>query len=120
MSGAFNSEMLIELEKYATTAGSYDENNIWVAGTKVKSTIWGIFKTGNKFSQHDEGISLHSTDGGDRLSNYKKLWVTDNYPVSMEDMIGFKGKYYNVLQQTEETVHGYNGYLIEESKERQP
>jgi len=120
MQRAFNSRMLSPLTLYSATAGSYDADNIWVEGTTTTQTIYGVIKTGNKFSRHEEGEALHSEDGGARYSDYRTLYITDKYPVEKEDKILFKGKYFNVLQRSDESVFGFYSVLLEKSEEWQP
>ena len=120
MQRAFNSRMLTKLIKYRVAEGYYSDENIWVEGRTVKKNIFGVLKTGNKFSQFEEGEALHSEDGGVRYSQYKTLYVTDKFPIEKEDKVGYKGKYYNVLQRSEEEVYGFYSVVLELSAEWNP
>lgn len=120
MSRAFNAKMMTRLTRYSVGAGYYDNNNDWVAGTTTSDTIFGVLKTGNKFSQMDEGEARQSEDGGTRFSDYKTLYVREQYVIDMSDKIEFKGKYYNVLQRSDESLFGFYSVLLEKSKEWTP
>ena len=120
MQRAFNFRMLTKLIKYSVAEGYYSDENIWVEGRTVKKNIFGVLKTGNKFSQFEEGEALHSEDGGVRYSQYKTLYVTDKFPIEKEDKVGYKGKYYNVLQRSEEEVYGFYSVVLELSTEWKP
>jgi hypothetical protein len=120
MQRAFNSKMLIRVTKYSVKEGTYDENNDWVEGKKTASRIFCILKTGNKFSQFEEGIAIHNEVGGIRTSDYRSIYISDKYSLAINDKIGFKGVYYNVLQLSDETIHGYSSFLIEKSKNWKP
>jgi len=114
---AFSSRMQTPLTLYVVTAGSYDSNNDYIPGAKTASTIYGVIVAGNKFSQFDEGISLHSMDGGARYSNYRNLYVMDKYKVSVGDKMSFRGAYYNVLQESDEQIFGFSSFILEKSDE---
>tara|TARA_R110000851_G_scaffold308123_1_gene466912 strand:+ start:995 stop:1369 length:375 start_codon:yes stop_codon:yes gene_type:complete len=120
MQRAFNSRMLTKVIKYTIAEGAYDLENIWVEGTVTPSNIFGVIKSGNKFSQFEEGEALHSEDGGIRFSQYKTLYVTDKFPVDKGDKIGYAGNYYNVLQRSEESVYGFFSVILEKSTEWTP
>lgn len=100
--------------------GSYDEENIWVEGRVTKKNIYGVIKSGNKFSQFEEGEAVHSEDGGTRFSQFKTLYVTDRFPIDRGDKIGYAGSYYNVLQRSEESVYGFFSVILEKSTEWKP
>lgn len=117
MTGAFNSAMLSKMTRYTLSGGHYDDQNNWVEGYKIPSTIWGVVKSGNKFSQFDEGEALLTEDGGARFSNYKTLFVTDKFPVELGDKILYLGEYYNVNQRSNEIAYNFRSYLIEKSEE---
>ena len=120
MQRAFNSRMVSRITLYSITAGSYDSENNWVPGVKTPETIYGVITAGNKFSQFDEGISLHSEDGGARYSNYRNLYIKDTYTVSLGDKLDFRGAYYNVLQESDERVFGFSSYILEKSEDGTP
>ncbi len=120
MQRAFNSKMLTKLTKYTVGTGEYNDDNRWVEGSVTSSNIWGVIKTGNKFSQFEEGEALHSEDGGARYSDFRTLYVTKKFPVQKNDKIGYKGKYYNVLQRSDESEFGYYSVLLEKSEEWRP
>ena len=120
MQKAFNSRMLTKLIKYTIAEGSYDDENTWVEGQITNSNIYGVIKSGNKFSQFEEGEALHSEDGGIRYSQYKTLYVTDKFPVDKKDKIGYLGNFYNVLQRSEESVYGFFSVILEKSKGWKP
>lgn len=120
MQAAFNSKMLTKLIHYRSEEGAYDDNNHWVEGKVKKKNIWGVIKTGNQFSQFDEGEALHADDGGARFSNYRTLYVTDKFPLETSDHIKFKGKFFNVLQRSDESVYGFYKVLLEESEMWKP
>lgn len=120
MPRAFNSKMLTKVVRYSVEKGSFDENNVWINGKSTRKNIWGVLKTGNQFSQFDEGEAIHTEDGGTRFSDYKTLYVTDKFPVQKEDKIGYKGNYYNVLQRSNDATYGFYSVLLEKSKEWRP
>ncbi len=120
MQRAFNSRMLTKVIKYSIAEGSYDEDNRWVEGRVIKSNIWGVIKSGNKFSQFEEGEAIHTDDGGERFSQYKTLYVTDRFPIERGDKVGYSGNYYNVLQRSEEEVYGFFSVILERTEEWTP
>ena len=120
MQRAFNKRMLTKLDKYSVTESTYDENNHVVPGLRVHSKIFGVLKAGNKFSQFDEGEALHSEDGGKRYSDYRTLYATNKYSLELGDKIGHGGKFYNILQRSDEEVFGFYSYLLEKSEEWTP
>jgi len=117
MQRAFNARMQTKMVRYSVSAGDYDDDNQWVEGTKEASVIYGVIQAGNKFSQFDEGEALHSEDGGARYSDFRTLYITDKYVVGLGDKIGFKGKFFNVLQRSDESVFGFYSVLLEKSEE---
>lgn len=120
MQRAFNSRMLTKVIKYSIAEGAYDSENVWVEGRVTKKNIYGVIKSGNKFSQFEEGEAVHNEDGGTRFSQYKTLYVTDRFPVERGDKIGYSGNYYNVLQRSEEAVYGFFSVILEKSTEWKP
>ena len=119
MHRAFNAKMLTKMTRRQVQEGTYDDNNNWVEGGFVDSRIWGVFKAGNKFSQFEEGEALHPEDGGERHSDYRTLYITDKFTLTMGDKVIFKGATYNVLQRSDETPYGFLSYIVEKSKERE-
>ena len=120
MQRAFNARMLSPLTRYSILTGAYDDDNVWVEGRKISSRVYGVIKAGNKFSQFDEGIAIHNEVGGIRTSDYRTLYINDKYKINIEDKIGFKGTFYNIIQQSDEDVYGFNSYIIEKDKNWRP
>ena len=120
MRRAFNKRMLSKVDKYSIEESTYDDDNQIVEGRIIKSTMQVINLAGNKFSQFDEGEALQQEDGGQRFSDFRTLYFTSKYSLKLEDKIGFKGKYYNVLQKSDEEVYGFWSFLIEKSEEWTP
>ena len=120
MQRAFHHRMLTKLTLYRRMPGEYNEDNEWVPGKIKKSYVWGVIKAGNKFSQFEEGIAKHAEDGGKRFSDYRSLYITDKFPIYTDDIIRFKGKYYLVLQHSDEEVYGFNSWIIEKSEDWKP
>jgi len=120
MRRAFNARMLTKLDRYFVSVGEYDEFNEWQAGKDTKSTIHGVIMSGNRFSQFGRGIALKATAGGERFSDYKSLYISDAFTLELGDKIGYKGKFYNILQESEEDTYGFRGFLIEKSKDWEP
>ena len=116
MQRAFNSRMMTKITRYQQLVGSYNDLNIWVDGVIKESTIWGVIKAGNKFSQFEEGIALHNEDGGSRTSDYRALYITDKYDLEIEDKVMFNGHFFNVLQNSKEDVFGFNSFILEKSE----
>ena len=120
MNRAFNSKMMTMITKYTIGVGSYDSTNNWTEGSQIVSQIFGVIKAGNKFSQFEEGQALHAEDGGARYSDYRTLYVTNANLVELGDKLGFAGKYFNVLQRSDESIFGFYSVIIEESTEWTP
>ena len=120
MQRAFNKRMLSKLYRFRQLPGSYNADNDWVDGEIEKKTFFGVIKAGNKFSQFEEGISIHNTDGGVRLSDYRALYVIDKYEMSIGDKVQFKDTYYNILQKSDESVFGFSSYIIEKVENWNP
>ena len=116
MQRAFNARFLVSLTLYGETAGSYNSDNDWIAGAVTTTEIKGRVTAGNKFSQFEEGLAVHNEDGGVRISDYRSLYVTNKYQVNIGDKIGYKGIYYNVLQQSDEDQYGFFSFLLEKSE----
>lgn len=120
MRRAFNARMMTEMKAHTVLSGSFDDDNDWVAGSSSSYTIYGVMTTGNKFSQFDEGISRHIEEGGERTTDYWSLYVTEDYPIAMQDKIEFHGAFYNVLQKSDEIEFGFRSYLLERSERWKP
>jgi hypothetical protein len=105
---------------HVVAKGSYDADNNWVEGNTSSKTIYGVITAGNKFSQFDEGISLHSEDGGARYSNYRNLYVKERFSVGKGDKISFRGAYYNVMQESDEEIFGFSSFILEKSEDGTP
>ena len=122
MQRAFNARMLTKLTLYTAPepAGYYDASNDWVVNTYTSKTIYGVIKAGNKFSQFEEGQALRVEDGGQRISDYRTLYVTDKFPVKLGDKLLFSGTYFNVLQRSDEETYGFYSVLLEKSQEWTP
>jgi len=120
MQRAFNNKMLTKITVYSIREGSYDDTNEWIEGEKETFKLFGVLKAGNKFSQFDEGISLHEEVGGKRYTDYRSLYITNKRKLKIQDKVGIKGVYYNILQQSDEDVYGFCSYLLEKSKTWRP
>jgi hypothetical protein len=120
MRRAFNKNMLSPIIKYTIGESTYDDNNQLVRGTVVPSKMMVVNLAGNKFSQFEEGEALHSEDGGQRYSDYRTIYLTTKYTLEMADKVGFSGKFYNVLQRSDEKAFGFWSYLIARSEEWTP
>lgn len=113
MHRAFNAKMMTQLTLLKNLGGSYDDDNTWVEGKQKKFTIYGRVIVGNKFSQFSEGLATVAEDGGERYTDYRSLYVKDIYDIGIRDQILFKGKTFNIIQQSDEEVFGFNSFLIE-------
>lgn len=122
MGRAFNSKMEAKMVRKVHTAGYYDANNIWVAGTPLPDEVFfGVITSGNKYSQFDEGISIKTTEGGERKPDWRLLYVKDRWPIlQFEDVVYFRNTYYKILQQSDEKIFGFQSYLIEKLKHYAP
>lgn len=120
MQRAFNSKFLVKLIRYSASAGTFDGDNNWVEGKYTRSIIYGRVLAGNKFSQFEEGIAKIVEDGGTRSSDYRGLYVTDKFQLELEDKIGYKGKFFNVLQHSDESPFGFNSFILEKSENWKP
>lgn len=121
MSRAFNARMLSVHTKHTVGAGSYNDDNDWVEGTLTSSELWGVNRSGNKFSQFEEGVARKSTDGGVRFSNYRTLYIDlTKYTLEVDDKVEYIGKYYNVLQMSPEDTFGFRSFLLEEVEDWTP
>ena len=120
MQRAFNAKFFTTMSWYSVSAGKYNEDNDWVAGKAKKRSIRARLTSGNKFSQFEEGQAIHSEDGGVRISDFRSIYVTRKFPIQLEDKIGYKGLFFNVLQRSDEDQYGFYSYLIEKSEEWKP
>tara|TARA_R110000851_G_scaffold244874_3_gene397640 strand:- start:4358 stop:4735 length:378 start_codon:yes stop_codon:yes gene_type:complete len=116
MQRAFNARMFTKVVTYSQGAGQFNDLNVWTDGAVKEDYVYGIIKSGNKFSQFEEGIAVHNEEGGVRYSDFKTLYVTDSNMVSMKDKIYYKGSYYNVLQKSDEEEFGFASFLLEKSE----
>lgn len=120
MKRAFNARMLTSMTRYRKSQGVYNDDNDWVEGRITRKPFRGVIKSGNKFSELDKGIALKNMDGGSRFSDFISVSVVDEYELSKEDKVGYKGKYYNILQISDESTYGFFSYIAEKSKEWTP
>lgn len=120
MQQAFDAQFLTTMSYYGVSGGSYDDDNIWIPEATVGGTVIGVIKPGNKFSQFEEGLALQAMDGGARYSDFKTLYCTDFYKVNIDDMIGYRGLYYRIMQQSDYEEFGFNEFLIEKAKNWRP
>jgi len=120
MQRAFNAKFLVKLTRYRVGPGSYDTDNNWIEGTVTTSIIFGRVVAGNKFSQFEEGIARIVEDGGTRFADYRGMYVTNKFSIEPEDKIGYKGKYFTVLQESDESPFGFHSYILEKSENWKP
>lgn len=113
MHRAFNHKMQSAILVTVYAAGSYDDDNVWTPGASSSYTVYGVITAGNKFSQFEEGIALHAEDGGARYSNYRNLYIKDNFIIPMDCRLTFRGYVYRVLQESDEEVFGFNSFILE-------
>lgn len=116
MQRAFNAKFLVPLTLYTIGPGYYDNTNEWVQGSLTKSKIFGRVVAGNRFSQFQEGIARIVEDGGTRYSDYRGLYVTNKNALNSGDKVGYKGEFFNVLQQSDESPFGFHSYILEKSE----
>ena len=120
MRRAFNSRMYTTIAIYVQEDGSYNEDNDWVSGQLTSRLSRGVIQAGNKFSQFEEGMAIINEDGGIRVSDYRSLYIKSEEEIKLGDKIGYKGIYYNVLQQSDESTYGFDSFLLEKSKNWSP
>ena len=120
MQRAFNAKFLTPVTHYSVSEGHFDDDNVWIDGATVPKKIRVRILSGNKFSQFEEGEAVINTEGGVRHSDYREIYVPLRYPVKIGDKIGYKSKYFNILQRSDEDVYGFNSYLIERSENWEP
>ena len=114
---AFNSKMESPCVSYVISAGRYDSTNTWIPGKYQKRTFHAVIQAGNQYSQFDEGIARHDMEGGNRFSNYRNMYVKDQWPeLKMDDRVEFRNTFYNILQKSDEAVFGFHSYIIEKDK----
>jgi len=116
MHRAFNARMESPIVVRSVADGHYDDDNVWVPGAETQTTVYGVITAGNKFSQFEEGIALHSEDGGSRYSNYRNLYIKDIFIINLDDRIDFRGCCYRVLQESDEEVFGFNSFILEKEE----
>lgn len=115
MGRAFNAKFMTRITLYVIAKGSHNENNDWTEGSVKAKYIRVVLTSGNKFSQFDEGVSLHNLDSGKRFSDYRQIYVKAHYGVKPGDKFGYRGKFYNILQNTDEEEFGFHGFMIEQN-----
>ena len=122
MNRAWNSRMLIKQVGHAVaTPGYYDDDNYFVESRTESFAFWGVNLVGNKFSQFQEGQAVVPTNGGDRNSNYRTLFIETRWrELELDDKVTYRGKHYNILRKSSEIDYGFFCYLIEESKDWKP
>lgn len=120
MRRAFNAKFLVSMEKYPKPSGSYNAYNEWESDPVVAEPIKGRLLSGNRFSQFDVGEALQNEDGGARLSDFKSLYIADHYSMEVGAKVGYKGKFYNVIQKSPEEHFGFSSFLLEKSKNWEP
>lgn len=120
MQRAFNSKFLVPLTVYAEADGTYNDDNDFVPGATTVTAIRGRVTAGNKFSQFEEGLAAHNEDGGIRTSDYRALYITNKFSISIGDKVDYRGVYYNVLQQSDEDQFGFHSYLLEKTENWSP
>ena len=122
MQRAFNAKMMTKLTLWTREepGGYYNSDNHWVVREYTEKTIRGVIVAGNKFSQFEEGQAIQVEDGGQRISDYRTLYVTDKYPIQLGDKLEINGNYFNTLQRSDEVVFGFYSLLIEKSQDWTP
>ena len=120
MREAFDSEFLVVADLYKIGEGDYDTQNLWVPASATQSVIRARILSGNKFSQFEEGIARRVMDDGVRFSDYISVYVTTSFNVELEDKIGWNGKFYNILQKSDEAHFGFVSFLAEKSEDWSP
>ena len=120
MRRAFSSKFLTSLTWYVVGKGYYDINNDWIKGTSSETVVRGVMRPMTDLSNMGEGIQLYSEDGGARYGDFMTLYVTANYQIEVGDKLGYKGKYYNILEKGDKDNFGYLSYTMEHSKEWRP
>ena len=117
MARAFNSRMESKCISYVATKGRFDNTNTWIPGGYQTKVFYAVVQAGNQYSQFDEGIARHALESGNRLSDYRNIYVKDKWPeLKMDDRIMFRNTYYNILQKSDEAVFGFHSYIIEKDK----
>lgn len=120
MTRAFSAHMMTRLDRYDVAAGSRASNNDWVDGTNTLTTFYGVIRAGNKFSQFDEGEAVKIVDSGTRYSDYRSLFVKLADDLKPTDIIGYQGKYFKILQTSDEATFGFMSYLLEKLEDWTP
>lgn len=120
MSRAFNARMLRPIKLYTVAVGSYDAENVWQDGSEIVISLQARVTVGNKFSQFEEGISMTVEDGGTRSRDYILVYIKEDVAADVDDKIGWNGKYFNILQISDESHFGFKSMLAEKSKTWEP
>lgn len=121
MNRAFNARMLSTIKRYQETEGYYNDDNDYVKGHLKTSIIKGVIYAGNKFAQFEEGIAVLATEGGERISDYRTLYVSNRYPrLDINDKLEFQDTYYKILQESDETTFGFWSYMLEKDNDWRP
>ncbi len=118
MRRAFNSRMEARIVRKVSTTGSYDADNVWMPGPLLPDEVfYGVITAGNKYSQLEEGISVKTTEGGERNPDWRMLYVKNRWPIlELADIIYFRSTYYKILQHSDEDVFDFHSYIIEKLK----
>lgn len=121
MSLAFNPAMMTKHTGYVQSEGTFNDDNDYIKGTTTEYTFYAVNTVGNKFSRFEEGEARITTSGGQRASDYRKIYVHRKYrELELTDIVKYKEKYYNVLQKSSEIEFGFTEYLLESPKDWQP
>jgi len=118
MARAFNSRMESRIARLVFESGYYDSDNVWHEGVEQPQEIfYGVITAGNKYSQLEEGISVKTTEGGERNPDWRMLYVKNRWPIlELADIIYFRSTYYKILQHSDEDVFDFHSYIIEKLK----
>ncbi len=116
MGRAFNAKFMTRITLYSIAQGRRNEVNDWIEGRTTSKYVRVVLSSGNKFSQFDEGVSIKNMEGGIRTSDYRQIYVKAHYGVKIGDKFGHKGEYYHILQNSDEEVFGFDGFMIEKAK----
>lgn len=120
MQQAFDAQFLTPMAYYHNGGGTYDDDNVWVPEVMIESVVIGVIKPGNKFSQFEEGKALQAMDGGARYSDFKTLYITNQYDVKVDDYVGYRSEYFNILQTSDYNEFGFHEFLLEKAKNWSP
>lgn len=117
---AFNRRMFSRVTLYSISKGSYNELNEWIEGSVSSKYAHVVLSSGNKFSQFDEGTSVSNMDSGLRIADYRQVYIRVKAGAKIGDKFGHQGEFYNILQNTNEEVYGFHGFMIEKDKKWRP